>query len=167
MSARSIVPLLCLAILLAAAGAGIAGYLTAVHYAGQPIACSNVGDCELVNSSRYASVGGVPVAALGLAAYVTIGALTAAAAIRRDATPLSVAWALALASFAFSMYLTYIELRVLHAICVYCVASASIVSVLLVVLSAALTRATGPGSRAERDRYGPDTEKRSASGPAR
>lgn len=121
---------------LALAGAGIASYLTTVHYAGQPIVCSGIGDCELVNQSKYASLAGVPVALLGGLAYASLLALIAAAWLRRWAAPLALAWAVALAGFAFSMYLTYIELAVLDAICVYCVASAGIMTALLALLSA-------------------------------
>jgi hypothetical protein len=71
--------LLPVAVVLAAAGIGIAGYLTVVHYAHQPIACSSIGDCELVNSSKYAKLAGVPVAVLGLLSYVTMLLLVAAA----------------------------------------------------------------------------------------
>jgi uncharacterized membrane protein len=128
--------LLPFAALLAVAGCGIAAYLTVVHYAHQPIACSSIGDCELVNSSKYAELAGLPVALLGAGAYVTLFVLVAAAWLRQDATALLAAWGVALASFAFSMYLTYVELRVLHAICVYCVGSASVMTALLLVLSA-------------------------------
>ncbi len=125
-----------LAAALSLAGTGIATYLTVVHYAHQPIACSAIGNCELVNSSEYAKVGAVPVALLGVVAYVSMLALIAGAWLRRDAMLLLAAWGIALGSSAFSIYLTYIELRVLYAICVYCVASASIVTALFAVLSA-------------------------------
>jgi len=121
---------------LALAGIGIASYLTTVHYAGQPIVCSGVGDCERVNQSTYASLAGVPVALLGGLAYASLLALVGAAWLRRWAAPLALAWAIALAGFAFSMYLTYIELAILDAACVYCVASASIMTALLALLSA-------------------------------
>ena len=58
--------------LLAIAGMCIATYLTVVHYADQPIVCSSIGDCELVNSSKYASLAGVPVALLGAGAYASM-----------------------------------------------------------------------------------------------
>ena len=136
MSRRYIRVALPLAAALSLAGAGIATYLTVVHFAHQPIACSAIGNCELVNSSEYAKVGAVPVALLGALAYVSMLALVAVAWLRRDAMLVLAAWGIALGSFAFSMYLTYIELRVLYAICVYCVASASVVTALLAVLSA-------------------------------
>jgi uncharacterized membrane protein len=127
--------LLLVAASLAVAGLAIATYLTVVHFADQPIVCSSIGDCELVNSSRYASLGGVPVALMGAAAYVSMLALIIGSRVRRSPELLLAAWGIALASFGFSMYLTYIELRVLDAICVYCVGSASIMTALLVVLS--------------------------------
>ncbi len=136
MSALPVRLLLPVAALLAAGGIGIAAYLTVVHYAHQPIACSSIGDCELVNSSKYAKLAGVPVAVLGLLSYVAMLLLIAAAWLRRDTTALTLAWGVALAGFGFSMYLTWIEVGVLDAICVYCVASASVVTAMLAALSA-------------------------------
>lgn len=130
--------LLALAGMLTVAGMGIATYLTVVHYADQPIVCTSIGDCELVNSSTYASLAGLPVALLGAGAYASMLALIAGAWLRRSPELLLAAWGVALASFGFSMYLTYIELRVLYAICVYCVGSASVMTALLVVLSICL-----------------------------
>lgn len=132
--------LLAASALLAMAGAAIATYLTVVHYAGQPIVCSGVGDCELVNSSRYAKIGGLPVALLGAISYASMLALIASAWLRRSGRELTAAWGVALASFAFSMYLTYIELRVLDAVCIWCVASACVMTALFAVLSLAVLR---------------------------
>ncbi len=130
---------------LSIAGACVATYLTVVHFADQPIVCSSIGDCELVNSSRYASLAGVPVALLGAGAYVSMLALIAGSWLRRSPEMLLAAWGVALASFGFSMYLTYIELAVLDAICVYCVGSASIMTALFVVLSACVGTEWGRG----------------------
>jgi uncharacterized membrane protein len=129
---------LVLAAVLAALGAAIAAYLTVTHYGDQPIACNGLGDCEYVNSSEYAKLLGAPVALVGVGAYATMLLASVGALLRREPSLLLVAWGVALASFAFSMYLTYIELRVLEAICVYCVASASVATALFVVLSAAV-----------------------------
>jgi uncharacterized membrane protein len=125
-----------LATTLALAGVGVALYLSVVHYAHQPIACNGIGECEYVNSSEYAKVAGIPVAVLGALSYGLIAALAILWRVRNDATLLLSAWGIALASFGFSLYLTYVELEVLEAICVYCVASASIVSALFLTLSA-------------------------------
>jgi uncharacterized membrane protein len=130
---RVLVPL---AAVLAAAGIGIAGYLAVVHYADQPIVCSSIGDCELVNSSKYAELAGLPVALIGAVAYATMLSLLVTAWLRRASVLLLGAWGIALASFAFSVYLTYVELYVLDAICIYCVGSASVATALFALLSA-------------------------------
>jgi uncharacterized membrane protein len=129
---------LLLAAALAALGATIAAYLTITHYGEQPIACNGLGDCEYVNSSEYAKLIGVPVALVGAVAYATMLLASLGALLRREPALLLLSWGVALASFAFSMYLTYIELRVLDAICVYCVASASVATACFAVLSVAV-----------------------------
>jgi uncharacterized membrane protein len=126
--------------LLSIAGFGVAMYLTLTHLGDQPIACNGLGDCNYVNSSEYAKVAGIPVAALGAAVYATILALTADAWRRRSFDVLLAAWGLALASLGFSAYLTWIELQVLEAICLYCVASAVIVTAIFAALSLAVYR---------------------------
>ena len=125
-----------LIVTLALTGLGVATYLSVVHFADQPIACNGLCDCEYVNSSEYAKVAGIPVAVLGAAAYASIAALAAGWWFSRAAALLLGAWVMTAASFAFSAYLTYIELEVLEAICVYCVLSASIVTLLFAATSA-------------------------------
>lgn len=137
MSGATVRGALLLAAALAALGAGIAVYLTVTHYGDQPIACNGLGDCDYVNSSEYAKLLGVPVALVGAAAYLAMLFASLAAFVRRDGALVLVAWGIALASFAFSLYLTYIELWVLDAICVYCVASACVATALFAALSAA------------------------------
>ena len=114
---------------LSALGAAVAGYLVYVHYAGLSPMCVAGGGCEVVQSSKYATPLGVPVALLGLAGYLLIGA---SALTRHDAARLG-GLCLAVAGFGFSLYLTYLELFVIHAICQWCVASAIIMTMLLAV----------------------------------
>ncbi len=111
---------------LALLGIGIAGYLTYVHYAGIKPICLSHGGCETVQSSRYADLAGVSVAALGLGGYVLIFASTW---LKGDAGRLAGA-GLALVGFGFSAYLTYRELFTIKAICHWCVASATLMTVL-------------------------------------
>ena len=125
-----------LAFALAMLGVGVATYLTVVHYAHQPIACNGIGDCEYVNSSEYAKVAGVPVALMGVVSYAMLALLIAISWLRGSAAHLIGAWMLALASFAFSMYLTWVELEVLEAICIYCVVSAITMTALFSTLTA-------------------------------
>ena len=116
-------------LVLALIGAGIAGYLTYVHYEGLTIACPISGGCETVQSSRYAKLDGVPVAVLGLLGYVGIlGSL-----LIRGETGRVAGFAIALIGFGFSMYLTYRELFTIKAICPWCVSSAVIMTILAVL----------------------------------
>jgi uncharacterized membrane protein len=115
------------AFVLTLAGIGVAAYLTYVHYAGlQPFCAGGSHGCERVQSSSYASVGGLPVALLGLAGYVAIAAALVAPGERARVA----ATALAVTGFGF---LTYLELFVIDAICQWCVASAVILTLLTVV----------------------------------
>jgi uncharacterized membrane protein len=116
------------AIGVALAGLAIAGYLTAVHYAGGTPVCAIAHGCAIVQRSDYASLAGVPVAVLGLVGYVSI-----LVALTRDGETWRTASAfLSLAGLGFSAWLTYVEIGVLNAICVWCVGSA----ICMVLLSA-------------------------------
>jgi uncharacterized membrane protein len=104
------------------------------------------GSCEYVQASRYAELFGVPVALYGVAGYATLLVLGLAglqpgfAADRRVSVLLAL---LATVGFGFSLYLTAIELFVLHAICRWCVGSAVIMTVTW-LLSLADLRRTAP-----------------------
>lgn len=95
-----------------------------------------VGSCETVNTSRWATFLGLPVAAWGLGFYLVVLAV-ALVAVREqyaDSRALSVALA-ALTGWGvlFSGWLTYLELFVIDAICIWCVISAIIVTVMFAV----------------------------------
>jgi uncharacterized membrane protein len=120
---------------LAAIGVGIAGYLTYVHYAGiNPICVAGSGGCEKVQTSKWADLGGIPVAVLGLASYVCI---LASLLLPEDLGQM-VAVLLSLVGVGFSAYLTYRELFTIHAVCQWCVASAVVMALLAVVSVARL-----------------------------
>jgi len=111
---------------LTAIGLGIAGYLTYIHYAGIAPVCAINGGCEKVQSSRYAEIVGVPVALIGLLGYTAIGATLF---VPGDRGRLAGAF-LTLGGLAFSLYLTYLELFQIKAICQWCVGSAVVMTAL-------------------------------------
>jgi uncharacterized membrane protein len=119
-------------------GLGIASYLTVVHYAGGSPVCAIAHGCEVVQRSDYAKVGGVPVALAGLVGYLALlGTLVRDGENWRTATAF-----LALAGLGFSLWLTWVEVGILHAICIWCVASA-ICMALLAGLSVARVVSSG------------------------
>jgi uncharacterized membrane protein len=122
----------------AALGAAVAAYLTYVHYADVKVLCvSGGGGCEKVQTSSYSKLAGAPVALLGLIGYL---ALLASLAVRGEAGRFAGAL-IALAGFGFSVYLTYREVFTIKAICLWCVASAVLMTVLAVLTTVRLLRA--------------------------
>jgi uncharacterized membrane protein len=123
-------------IVLAVLGTAIAAYLTYVHYAGISPACEIAHGCEKVQTSDWSKLAGVPVALLGLLTYVLIlGALL----VRGERAAL-VAAGLSLVGFGFSAYLTYREIFTIKAICIWCVGSAIVLTLLAIVSAARLLR---------------------------
>jgi len=120
------------ALLLAIAGIGVAGYLTYVHYNQGALVCG-IGDCEIVQSSKYAKLFGIPIAILGLGMYLTLLGLLIARLRRPDIADVATAgiMAILLAGTIYAAYLTYLEIWVIKAICQWCVISAIITVLLL------------------------------------
>lgn len=125
-------------VLIAASVAGmlIAGYLTATKLAGGLPACGPVHGCETVALSEYSEILGIPVAVLGLG--FSIGLLAAALWSIRVAsrTVLYAVYGMSLFGVLFVAYLTYLELFVIHAVCVWCVGYA--ISIVVAFAASAL-----------------------------
>ena len=132
-------------IVLAAIGLVDALYLTWVKLTNSYAVCGPIGDCESVNSSRYAQIGGVPIALLGAGAYLVILALLfleARGGVWKEYGSM-VVFGISFAGVLFSAYLTYIEVAVLHAICPYCILSAIVMVILLALTITRLVRNQG------------------------
>jgi uncharacterized membrane protein len=112
---------------MAALGAGIAAYLTYARYAHETIACTT-GGCETVQSSDYAELLGIPVAVLGLTAYLfVLGTAFFRGELARVAGAVT-----ALAGVLFGVYLLAAQLLVIDAVCEWCVASDLLLDLLAV-----------------------------------
>jgi uncharacterized membrane protein len=122
---------------LALVGLGVAGYLTYVHYAGIHVLCAASGGCETVQTSSYAKLAGIPVPVLGLVGYAGI---LVSLFVPGDTGRLATA-GLALVGFGFSVYLTYLEVFVIKAICQWCVGSAVLMTGIAVMAVIRLLRA--------------------------
>lgn len=136
-----VVPALLLA--LAVAGLGISSYLTYTHWAHASVACGGLGSCNEVNNSKYAEVAGIPVAFLGALSYLAlIGSALAWLWWRPSglAWPVMFFWGLSLVGTLYSAYLTYVELFVLEAVCIYCVASAGVILASLLISTGWIVR---------------------------
>jgi len=123
--------------ILAIIGLGASIYLTYVELTHTRALCGPVGDCNSVQSSPYAKLFGfLPVGLLGAFGYVAILATWLWRRLRQD-TPTKIAgpamFGMALFGTLFSIYLTYLELFVIHAVCIWCLSSAVIITALMLL----------------------------------
>ena len=112
----------------------VAAYLTYVHYQPRALVCAVDGGCHTVQSSRYATLGPVPIALIGLGLAVVLLALATVRWWRpslADGASILIVGML-VGAVAYYGYLTHIELNVLDAICQWCVLSAVLTVALLV-----------------------------------
>lgn len=124
-------------------GLGIATYLTYVHYAHLKPICGT-GGCEVVQNSQYAKFAGIPVPLLGLVGWIGILlSLLIPGDLGRAATAL-----MGLFGFGFSVYLTYLEIFKIKAICQWCVANAVVMTLVMIISVVRLWRYQPPTSAA-------------------
>ena len=121
-----------LAAFVALVGIAVSGYLTWAHYGDGSVVCPIGGGCEKVQESEYAEIAGIPVAVLGLGAYVVLLGL-----IAWDTSSCRLAAAaVAFIGFAFSGYLLVVQAFVLETFCVWCLVNDVVIAPALAVLTA-------------------------------
>ena len=117
-------------------GIVVSGYLASKRLTGGSLACTRWAQCDVVNNSLYSKFLGIPVSFIGLVAYLVLLAL-AVAALRTDGRVqrqmLLLSLLLSIGGVGFSVYLTYIEVYVIEALCSWCVASATIIALLAIL----------------------------------
>ena len=138
---------------LALVGTFVALYLTLYKFGVFGELKCGLGSCETVNTSRWATFLGMPVAAWGLGFYLVALALAVVGTSDRHADSPTISRLLvgmSAVGVLFSAWLTYLEAFVIHAYCLWCLVSAAIVAVIF-VLSVAdwreTSRESGIGSR--------------------
>ena len=106
---------------LAIAGLAIGSYLLAVRILGEAPACGPVKGCDTVAASEFATLFGLPVALYGVGFSVVLAGGCMTWWRRGERRALYSAYGLGLAGIIAVAYLTYLELFVIEAICVWCV----------------------------------------------
>lgn len=136
---RWLIPLLCIA------GIGVAGYMSFVETTGTAAFCGPVGNCNAVQQSQYATLFGVlPVGIFGLIGYAVLFAAWAAYVFGKpDLQRIGqlALWGLSLFGILFSIYLTFLEPFVIGATCVWCLSSATLMTLLLWITTPLATQA--------------------------
>lgn len=116
-----------IATFLATFGIGVATYITiADSGGGAPVCVAGGHGCQTVAESSYSHVFGVNIAVFGIVAYVL---LLGCALPRGDVARMG-GFLIALGGFGYSLYLTYLEVFKIEAICQWCVASAVLMTLL-------------------------------------
>jgi uncharacterized membrane protein len=126
-----LIPILCVI------GLGVAGYLSYIEITLSQAICGPVGDCNAVQLSPYARLWGVlPVGVLGMGGYFAIIIAWWAGHKRRgwlsSYAPIAL-FGMAFFGIVFSAYLTYLEPFVIKAVCIWCITSATIMTLLLLL----------------------------------
>jgi len=119
--------------LLTLVGLGVAGYMAYTDLTSSTLMCGGIGDCDTVHASAYAFLLGVPVSVLGLGSYAGIALLLVARQRfvgEGEYLALLGVLTIGVSGTVFSAYLTYVEFFVIHAVCPWCVASATVIAVL-------------------------------------
>jgi uncharacterized membrane protein len=113
---------------LSLAGMMVSGISLQRHYAKSETQFCEFGEkfnCDIVNRSEYSSIVGIPVAAIGLAGYGFLLALSTFFRARWE-TPTRLLIT-AIAGLAFALRLTYIEAYVLTTWCILCLISLALI----------------------------------------
>ncbi|HSX40795.1 MAG TPA: vitamin K epoxide reductase family protein [Candidatus Saccharimonadales bacterium] len=106
-----------------------ATYLTILHYQNAIPPCTLSG-CEMVLTSKFATVSGVPIALFGSIFYLSIFFLSIFLLQTKHRLALWLLVALANAGFVVALVLLFIQAGILHNFCMYCLGS-EIISTLI------------------------------------
>ena len=123
----------------AALGIGVAAYIAIAEAGGDsPVCLAGGSGCKTVADSSYSEVAGINIAIFGVIGYAL---LLASAFVANDAARLG-GFLIALGGFGYSIFLTYIEIFKIEAICQWCVASAVLMTIIFLLQA---TRLIGYG----------------------
>jgi len=131
-------------LVLACLGILDATYLLIYKLTNNNAMCLGNGGCHDVNFSPYSQIAGIPVSVFGLVAYLAMAVillLESRLNFAKDNGPLAV-FGISLAGTAFTVYLTWIELYVIHKVCPFCVASAVIITLIFILAIIRLIKQT-------------------------
>ena len=111
-----------LVLILSTIGIILSLYLTYTHITlDETSFCLTGGGCDIIKSSAYSRIYGIPVPVLGLIGYMVIWILTF---LKFDKSNIKLIYFISVVGLSFSIYLTYIEVFILKALCSFCIISA-------------------------------------------
>ena len=122
-------------------GVGVSGYLTYTRWFDKSVVCAGLHSCNAVAESSYSHLGPVPVSLLGVlgyAAILVVAAFRLRVGNRFGDWPLLAIWGMSVGGVAYSIYLTYVELFVIDAVCIWCVTQAVVILCIFILATASV-----------------------------
>ncbi len=123
-------------------GIAVSIYMTIYKLTDNNSMCLGSGDCSVVNASRYSEVNGIPVAVIGVIGYVAILAAllleTRSRFFRENGTMLT--FGMSLTGFIFTVWLIYVEIALIKALCPFCITSQVTMTILFILAIIRLIR---------------------------
>ncbi len=129
-------------IALAVVGLLVSIYMTIYKLTSNNAMCLGSGDCSTVNASKYSEVNGFPVASIGILGYAAILATLYFEKRKKNFRENSalMLFGLALTGFIFSVWLVYVEIALLKALCPFCVTSQIAMTLIFIIAVARLIK---------------------------
>ena len=125
-----------------------ASYLTIKHFRGEVAPCSLLEGCEVVTTSKYSTIGDIPISLFGAMFYISVLAAAFFYLDTKSTKAIKSIPLLTLTGFIVSAVLVYLQIFVLKAICVYCMFSA-LTSTLLFVIGILIFRSTEKNEKSD------------------
>ena len=128
---------------LAVLGILVSIYMTIYKLTSNNAMCLGSGDCSTVNASKYSSIYGIPVAFVGVLGYCAILSIL----LMQDRAGeffknngILVLFGLVITGFLFTLYLIYLEIFVIKALCPFCITSQTTMTILFIITIIRLVR---------------------------
>ncbi|MBK8821168.1 MAG: vitamin K epoxide reductase family protein [Anaerolineales bacterium] len=110
-------------------------YMTIYKVTSNNSMCLGSGDCSTVNASRYSEVNGIPVAVIGVLGYLAILVVHYFENRNRffkENSTLMI-FGMALTGFLFTVWLIYVEIALLNALCPFCLTSQAAMTLIFII----------------------------------
>jgi uncharacterized membrane protein len=131
-----------ISVALAVLGLLVSIYMTIYKVTSNNSMCLGSGDCSTVNSSKYSEVNGIPVAVFGVLGYAAILVVhffeNRNRFFKQNGT--LIIFGMALTGFLFTLWLIYVEVAILNALCPFCVTSQTAMTLIFMIAVIRLIR---------------------------
>jgi len=131
-----------ISVALAVLGLLVSIYMTIYKVTSNNSMCLGSGDCSTVNASKYSEVNGIPVAVIGVLGYASILAVhyfeNRNRFFKQNGT--LIIFGMALTGFLFTLWLLYVEVAILRALCPFCVTSQTAMTLIFIIAVIRLIR---------------------------